>query len=412
MKTTIIGLLLLATITVHAQEEVRTYQLSDAPRYSEETGYGYDLTATPEKGSKSPFFFSVRVPDGNYKVTVRLGSKKQTGVTTVRGESRRLFVENLPTKKGQFIDETFIINKRTPRISEKEYVRIKPREKAKLNWDDKLTLEFNGDAPVCQSIRIEPADPSVITVFLCGNSTVVDQDNEPWASWGQMIPHFFGTEVCIANYAESGESANTFIGAGRLKKALSQMKKGDYLFMEFGHNDQKQKGPGKGAYYSFMTSLKTFIDEARARGAYPVLVTPTQRRSFDSTGHIRDTHEDYPEAMRWLAAKENIPLIDLNEMTRTLYEALGTETSKRAFVHYPAGTYPGQTKAFEDNTHFNPYGAYQIAQCVIEGMKKAVPELAKHLKIDPAYNPAHPDDVNTFHWNESPFTEIEKPDGN
>lgn len=247
MKTTIIGLLLLATITVHAQEEVRTYQLSDAPRYSEETGYGYDLTATPEKGSKSPFFFSVRVPDGNYKVTVRLGSKKQAGVTTVRGESRRLFVENLPTKKGQFVDETFIINKRTPRISEKEYVRIKPREKAKLNWDDKLTLEFNGDAPVCQSIRIEPADPSVITVFLCGNSTVVDQDNEPWASWGQMIPHFFGTDVCIANYAESGESANTFIGAGRLKKALSQMKKGDYLFMEFGHNDQKQKGPGKGA---------------------------------------------------------------------------------------------------------------------------------------------------------------------
>lgn len=86
-----------------------------------------------------------------------------------------------------------------------------------------------------------------------------------------------------------------------------------------------------------MTSLKTFIDEARARGAYPVLVTPTQRRSFDATGHIRDTHEDYPEAMRWLAAKENVPLIDLNEMTRTLYEALGTETSKRAFVHYPAG---------------------------------------------------------------------------
>ena len=116
--------------------------------------------------------------------------------------------------------------------------------------------------------------------------------------------------------------------------------------------------------------------------------------------------------MRWLAAKENVPLIDLNEMTRTLYEALGTETSKRAFVHYPAGTYPGQTKAFEDNTHFNPYGAYQIAHCVIEGMKKAVPELAKHLKIDPSYNPAQPDDVNGFHWNESPFTEIEKPDGN
>ncbi|WP_349932794.1 rhamnogalacturonan acetylesterase [Bacteroides finegoldii] len=412
MKTTFIGLLFLVAPYINAQEKIRTFQLSDAPRYSEETGYGYDLTDTPEKGSKAPFFFSVRVPDGNYQVTVRLGNKKQAGVTTVRGESRRLFIDNLATQKGQFVDETFIVNKRNPRISEKESVRIKPREKAKLNWDDKLTLEFNGDAPVCQSISIKPADPSVITVFLCGNSTVVDQDNEPWASWGQMIPHFFGTDVCIANYAESGESANTFIAAGRLKKALSQIKKGDYLFMEFGHNDQKQKGPGKGAYYSFMTSLKTFIDEARARGAYPVLVTPTQRRSFDATGHIRDTHEDYPEAMRWLAAKENVPLIDLNEMTRTLYEALGTETSKRAFVHYPAGAYPGQKQDFADNTHFNPYGAYQIAQCVIEGMKKAVPNLAKHLKIDPAYNPAYPDNPDTFHWNNSPFTEIEKPDGN
>lgn len=225
MKTTFLGLLLLTATAISAQEQARTFQLADAPRYSEETGYGYDLAPTPEKGSKAPFFFSVRVPDGNYKVTVRLGSKKQAGVTTVRGESRRLFVDNLPTRKGQFTEETFIINKRNPRISDKESVRIKPREKTKLNWDDKLTLEFNGDAPVCQSISIEPADPSVITVFLCGNSTVVDQDNEPWASWGQMIPHFFGTDVCIANYAESGESANTFIGAKRLAKALSQIKK-------------------------------------------------------------------------------------------------------------------------------------------------------------------------------------------
>ena len=129
-------------------------------------------------------------------------------------------------------------------------------------------------------------------------------------------------------------------------------------------------------------------------------------------GRIYQNGDDYQEAMRWLAAKENVPLSDLHEMTRTLYEALGTETSKRAFVHYPAGTYTGQTKAFEDTTHFNPYGAYQIAQCVIEGMKKAVPNLAKHLKIDPAYNPAYPDNPDTFHWNNSPFTEIEKPDGN
>lgn len=399
-------------LSATAQTAMKTYLLNEAPRYSEETGYGYDLIETPAKGSQSPFFFSVRVPDGNYKVTVRLGSRKQAGITTVRAESRRLFIESVPTKKKEFIERTFIVNKRNTHIAGNEYVQIKPREKRKLNWDDKLTLEFNGSAPVCESITIEPADTAVTTVFLCGNSTVVDQDNEPWASWGQMIPYFFDTNVSIANYAESGESANTFIAAGRLKKALSQMKKGDYLFMEFGHNDQKQKGPGKGAYYSFMTSLKTFIDEARLRGVHPVLVTPTQRRSFGPDGRIRDTHEDYPEAMRWLAEKENVPLIDLNEMTRTLYEAMGVEPSKRAFVHYPAGSYPGQTQDFADNTHFNPYGAYEIARCIVEGLKTRVPDLARHLKPFPAFDPAHPDNPDNFHWDDSPFTEIEKPDGN
>lgn len=386
--------------------------ITPGDRYTPEKGYGYDLQPSPEKKSTAPFFFSVSVPDGNYRVTAIIGSKRTAGETSVRGESRRLFFENLKTKKGELKPCSFVINKRDTHISNKENVRIKPRERQKLNWDDKLTLEFNGDAPALSELIIERVN-NVPTVFLCGNSTVVDQDNEPWASWGQMIPRFFNDSICFANYAESGESANTFIAAGRLKKALTQMKPGDYLFMEFGHNDQKQKGPGKGAYYSFMTSLKTFIDEARARGAQPVLVTPTQRRSFDENGKIKDTHEDYPEAMRWLAAKENIPLIDLNEMTRTLYEAMGTEPSKKAFVHYPAGTYPGQTKDFADNTHFNPYGAYQISKCIIEGIKKAGLPIADYLRKDyPGFNPAHPDALDSFKWNDSPFTEIEKPDGN
>lgn len=412
MRNIAMTLLLCAATAAGAQQQAKTYRLADAPRYSETTGYGYDLTDTPEKGSHAPFFFSIQVPDGNYKVTVRLGSKKYAGSTTVRAESRRLFIENFPTAKKEFVEKTFIVNKRTPRISEQESVLIKPRERSKLNWDDKLTLEFNGTAPACESITVEPADTSVVTVFLCGNSTVVDQDNEPWGSWGQMIPAFFDDSVCIANYAESGESANTFLAAKRLKKALTQMKAGDYVFMEFGHNDQKQKGPGKGAYYSYMTSLKTFVDEVRLKGAHPVLVTPTQRRSFGDDGRIRDTHEDYPEAMRWLATKENIPLIDLNEMTRTLYEAMGPEASKRAFVHYPAGTYPGQDAALADNTHFNPFGAYEIAKCVREGIKETLPGLARHLLPAPTFDPAHPDNPDTFRWDDSPFTEIEKPDGN
>ena len=374
---------------------------------AQQTSYSFDFS----KEKTLPERISVDVPDGNYKVTIQIGSKKKAGSTTVRGESRRLFIENLLTKKGEIIERTFVVNKRNTLIADGEHVKIKPREKSKLNWNDKLDLEFSGDAPQIKSLTIDKVD-NVTTVFLCGNSTVVDQDNEPWASWGQMIPRFFDDQVAFANYAESGESANTFISAGRLKKLLTQMKEGDYIFIEFGHNDQKQKGPGKGAYYSYMTSLKTFIDEARLKGANPVLVTPTQRRSFKD-GKIADTHEDYPEAMKWLAQKENIPLIDLHAMTRTLYEALGVEESKKAFVHYPANTYPNQPKALEDNTHFNPYGAYQIAKCVIEGIKSLNLPLAKHISADyHTYTPAKPDAIETFHWVPSKSTEVEKPDGN
>lgn len=375
-------------------------------------GYGYDLLPAPEKDGNSPFFFSVDVPDGNYLVTVTLGSKKKAGSTTVRAESRRLFLENISTRKGEFLTFRFTVNKRNTIIGEGEKVQIKEREKNKLNWDDKLTFEFNGDAPCVSSLKIERTD-GALTVFLAGNSTVVDQDNEPWASWGQMIPRFFDEHVCFANYAESGERADTFIKAGRLKKALTQMKKGDYMFIEFGHNDQKLKGPGKGAYYYFATNLKYFVDVVREKGGIPVFVTPTQRRSFDEAGKIRETHEDYPDAMRWVAQREGVPVIELHDMTRTLYEAMGVEASKKAFVHYPAGTYPHQTKALADNTHFNPYGAYEIAKCVVEGIKKLNLPWVQYLRKDyQAFNPATPDDVKTFKWNESPFTEIEKPDGN
>ncbi|MDR0937851.1 MAG: rhamnogalacturonan acetylesterase [Mediterranea sp.] len=360
----------------------------------------------------TPARFSVALPDGNYRVSALVGSKRRAGETTIKGESRRLFFEHVVTRRGETRRLTFVINKRDTRLSPTEEVKVKPRERHKLNWDDSLTLEFSGRAPLVTELTIERAD-NVPTVFLCGNSTVVDQDNEPWCSWGQIIPRFFNDSVCFANYAESGEAANTFIAAGRLKKILTQIKPGDYLFVEFGHNDQKQKGPGKGAFYSFMTSLKTFVDEARLRGAHPVLVTPTQRRSFGPDGKIRDTHLDYPDAVRWLARKENVPLIDLHALTRTLYEALGEEASRRAFVHYPANTFPGQPNPLEDNTHFNPYGAYQIAKCVIEGMKQIALPITRYLRPDyTAYDPARPDAPETFRWDPSPYVEIEKPDGN
>lgn len=363
--------------------------------------------------NKSSYYTSVAVPDGNYRVTVTLGAKKQAGSTTVRAESRRLFIENEVTKKGETKTISFLVNKRTPRISERESVRIKDRERTKLNWDDLLTLEVTGDRQVVQQITIE-RDTIAPTVFLCGNSTVVDQDDEPWASWGQMITRWFNDSVCFCNLAESGETASTFIAAGRLKKGLSMMKSGDYIIMEFGHNDQKQKFAGAGAYYNFATALKTFVDEARQRGATPIFITPTQRRSFDEQGRIKETHANYPEAMAWVAEREGCKLIDLHLMTRQLFEAMGEEGSKQAFVHYPAGSYPGQTKAFADNTHFNPYGAYQIAKCVIEGLIEKGVDFTRFLRPEypRGYNPKHPDSLESFHWVESKHVDLIKPDGN
>ena len=363
--------------------------------------------------NKSSYYTSVAVPDGNYRVTVTLGAKKQAGSTTVRAESRRLFIENEVTKKGETKTISFLVNKRTPRINERESVRIKDRERTKLNWDDLLTLEVTGDRQVVQQITIE-RDTIAPTVFLCGNSTVVDQDDEPWASWGQMITRWFNDSVCFCNLAESGETASTFIAAGRLKKGLSMMKSGDYIIMEFGHNDQKQKFAGAGAYYNFATALKTFIDEAHQRGATPIFITPTQRRSFDEQGRIKETHANYPEAMAWVAEREGCKLIDLHLMTRQLFEAMGEEGSKRAFVHYPAGSYPGQTKAFADNTHFNPYGAYQIAKCVIEGLIEKGVGFTRFLRPEypRGYNPKHPDSLESFHWVERKHVDLIKPDGN
>ncbi len=370
-----------------------------------------DFAIDQQKDEQGAYSLKIPLPEGVYRVHLVLGSGEAAGRTVVRAESRRLFAKEIISEPGQFVEFSFTVHRRSPQISEQEKVRLKPRELNKLNWDDYLNLEISGPQAQLSKIDIEEAG-EVPVVFLCGNSTVVDQDNEPWASWGQMITAFFDDRICFANYAESGESANSFIAAGRLKKIMTQIKPGDYVLVEFGHNDQKQKGEGKGAYLSYWKSLTEFIDQARAKQAIPVLITPTQRRSFGEDDRIKDTHEDYPQAMRDLAREKQVPLIDLHQMTRVLYEALGTEGSKKAFVHYPAGSFPGQFQALADNTHFNPYGAYQIAKCVIMGMKNQDLPLVEFLREDVIYDPAFPDDPDSFSWWSSPYVDLQKPDGN
>ncbi len=393
-----------------ATKQVELIPINTKDLYTKEKGYGYDLIPNTANTGK-PFCFSVNIPDGDYKITVILGAKNEIGETSVRGESRRLFIENRKTKKGKYYTQSFLINKRSPAIKEGDYIKIKAREKGKLDWDDKLTFEINGSKPQLAALFIEPA-PAHTTLFLCGNSTVVDQDTEPWASWGQMLPRFFDDNVCVANYGESGESASSFIAGNRLKKVLSEIKPGDYIFVEFGHNDEKIKGEGKGPFQSFITDLRKFVTEAKVRGAIPVLITPTERRFFNTEGTLKPTHGYYPDATRKLAQEEGVALIDLTQKSGMMYRTWGVEESKKAFVHYPANTFIGQDKALADNTHFNPYGAYEIAHCILQGIKENKLPLREHFLDFTNFNPQKPLPFDKFIWPASPFVELEKPEGN
>ena len=373
---------------------------------------GGEKEASPRGGLEGDWSWSL--PDGNYKVTITLGSKKKTAHTVVRAESRRLMIESCTTKKGEFKTFSFIVNKRSPVIVEGKRVSLKSRELGYLNWDDSLSLAFCGTSPAVVSVKIEP-DTTATTIFLCGNSTVVDQEEEPWASWGQMIPRWFTDRVAISNHAESGLSLRSFMASHRLEKVLSMLKAGDYVLCEFGHNDQKEHGAGDGAWYSFQYQLKLFVDQVRAAGGIPIFVTPTQRRHFDDATHtkIQETHGDYPDAMRDVAKREGVPLIELHDMTRDFFETLGFEDSKKALVHYPANTFPEQEKALEDNTHFNPYGAYEVAKMVVMGMKQLKLPVVQYLREDwQDFDPRHPDDPDAFQWYPANKQNMTKPDGN
>lgn len=382
--------------------------------YSRETGFGFEpgpqINCFNRGGkdalrgdfctSDQPFYFSVALPEGNYNVTVTLGDASGESVTTIKAELRRLMVEKVETKRGRFQTRTFTVNVRTPQIAGGGEVKLKDREQTTelWAWDEKLTLEFNNTHPAVSAIEITRVNVS--TIYLLGDSTVCDQPREPFNSWGQMLTRFFEPGIAIANHAESGESLRSSFGAKRLDKVLSTMRPGDYLFIQFGHNDEKEKGEGVGAFTTYKSDLKKFVIEARARGGIPVLITPVQRRSFDKDQRITNSHGDYPEAVRQVAKEENIALIDLNVMSKTLYETWGAEPSKRAF-------------APNDNTHHNNYGSYELAKCVVEGIKANKLPIAKYLVKDvPRFDPSRPDLFENFKIPPSPIQTEVKPLGN
>ena len=387
------------------------------------SGYGFDLGTAPAVvsdgtcGGEKPFFFSVAAGDGDYRVTVVLGGKTAS-TTTVKAESRRLLVLEEQVKAGGEKHETWVVHVRTPEIAGQApdangkpvRVKLKPREIGALDWDDKLTLEFNGAHPAVREIEVEKVQ-DVPTVYLAGDSTVVDQDKEPWAAWGQMLPAFFGPGVAIANEAESGETIKSFVGERRLLKVMSTIKRGDWLMVQFAHNDQKP-GAGFVSEEEYKGLLRSYIAQAREKGATAVLVTSMNRRKFDEAGKIEQTLGGYPGWTREVAASEKVGLIDLNAMSKTLFEAMGPEGTLKAFVHYPANTFPGQAGELKDDTHFNAYGAYELARCVVESIREQRLGLAGYLRATPGrFDAARPDAVADWRWPASPLVSTETPYG-
>jgi lysophospholipase L1-like esterase len=394
-------------------------RVSPSTIYSSERGYGFmqPVEVTRPSGRAAPgslcseksFRFSADVPEGNYNVAITFGDQTTESVTTVKGEARRLMLEKVRTVPGETVTRNFTINVRTPLLKSGRRVKLKADEQGHFDWDNVLTLEFGDSHPCVRTLEITPVDDAV-TVYIAGDSTVTDQSKEPYAAWGQMLPRFFQAGVAIANHAESGESLKEFIGEKRLVKIMETIQPGDYLFIQFTHNDQKPGPNHVDAFTDYKSYLRLYINEARLHGAIPVLVTSMLRRNFGDDGKIVNTLEDFPDAMRQLAKEENVPLIDLNAMSKAFYEAMGPEQSVRAFVHYPAGTYPGQTAELKDDTHFNAYGAYELAKCVVEGIKAAKLGIAKYLVEGlPTFDPARPDSLETWSLPASPLMQPPTP---
>jgi lysophospholipase L1-like esterase len=380
--------------------------VSPANSYSSETGYGFEPGASvveTNRGdddssgirfctSDKPFYFSVALPEGNYKVIATLGGPESGSTNTIKAELRRLMLEKVATAAGKFATRTFAVNVRTPKIAGGGEVHLKDREKTTeiWDWDEKLTLEFNGSQPSVCKLEIERAD-DLPTVYILGDSTVCDQPKEPWNSWGQMLPRFFTAGVVVANNAESGETLRSSLGAKRLDKVLSTMKPGDYLFIQFGHNDMKDRATNAVAAYK--ANLKRFVNGAKEKGGIPVLITSMERK----TGVEHDTLGDYPATVREVAKEENVALIDLHAMSRIFYQALGPEKIDRAF---------------QDGTHHNNYGSYELAKCIVVGVQQNKLGLAKFTVEDfKGFDPAHPDPVESFEMPASPGSAGARPLG-
>ena len=230
------------------------------------------------------------------------------------------------------------------------------------------------------------ADPKPAPhLHLAGDSTMADKPVDPpnpEHGWGQLLPRFFRDPSMVVNHAMNGRSTKSFLDEGRWQQVVDALQPGDWVIIQFGHNDEKSEDPKRyaAAHEAFQDNLRRFVRDVRAKGANPILATPVARRAWDDAGHLRNTHGEYPEAVRAVAVEAKAPLLELNVLTAALVSGHGVEGSKKLFLWIPSGAYQRKPEGWQDNTHFSAYGAERVAALAIQEMLRLQLPLVQWLK--------------------------------
>jgi len=223
-----------------------------------------------------------------------------------------------------------------------------------------------------------------VTIFLAGDSTMAAKqpDKRPETGWGEMLQkHFDERKVQIENHAQNGRSTKSFIAEGRWQALVDKVQKDDVVFVQFGHNDEsKDKGERYTPPDDYKKNLVRFVEEVRAKGGVPVLLTPVMRRRFDKDGKFYDTHGEYPDLVRAVAREHEVPMIDMHKLSEGVIVKFGVEGSKKLFLQLQPGENPNYPQGVEDNTHFSPLGAEEMANLAVAGIRNNNLKIKKYLK--------------------------------
>ena len=362
--------------------------------YSDEWGYGFSTAPTSDapdvdRGGDDPLrsdhvaaqggTFEVKLGAGDYTVNLLAGDATAASEISVTAEGMAK-VQTTAKPAGEYLEMAFPI----------------------ALVDGVLSLKVDGSAAALDALTITRQQARLAgalpTVYIAGDSTVQTYDAAayaPQAGWGQMIDRFFGDGVAFSNHAIGGRSSKNFITQGRLDDILRGIRPGDYLFVQFGHNDATQGVDDRYASPAdYKEYLRTYVHGARQRGATPVLVTPVSRRSFDATtGLANISFPEYVDKMKELAAEEGVELVDLSASSRAYLNEIGAEAAKSVFLWVDPGIFPNRPSGTQDDTHFQEYGAIQMARLIAQDYAEIDDPLAAKVEdiAPPAAVPPAPE---------------------